>query len=460
MHVQHKIERRRLSELKDYPSNPNRHSKRQIAKLAKNVRKNGFIGVIVVNRAGYILAGHARRLAAIMAGLDDVDCVVVENLSEAEERAFLLADNRMALDGVIDINLVALQLDKILELDPETDFSLTGYDEGDLDQIRIELNPEDTSPSVKDEVLPDLEEGPTVSKLGDLIALGNNRLICGDSRDAQTFARLMDSESAAMVISDAPWNKRVSSIGSSGRIKHREFQMASGEMTRAEFIAFLVAVFSNLTLFSTDGSIHFQFIDWAHMHEMLEAGEKVYSALKNVCVWDKGVGGMGTFFRSRHEMVFVWKSGTAPHINTFGLGEKGRYRTNVWNYRGLNTGGANRMEELSRHPTAKPVQMLADAMLDCSMRNSIVLDPFGGSGSTLIAAEKTGRRARLIEIDPIYIDRIIRRWQKYAKEDAVFLDNGETFNEREARQKRLRAIVRPGRTPTSRIVNFAAGGLQ
>jgi DNA modification methylase len=454
-----KIERRKLRSLLDFPDNPNRHPRRQLAKLAKVMGKVGFIGVIVINRKGFILAGHARRQAALMAGIEEVDCLVVEHLTEAEERAFVLADNRIGLDATADVQLVSLQLDKILAANPDFDLSLTGHDADEIDRIVLSLNPEDAGPSAKDEALPEVQDGPPISKLGDLIRLGRHFLCCGDSREVQTYIKVMTSELAAMVISDPPYNVRVSTIGSSGRIKHREFAMGSGEMTREEFVEFLRTVFANLVAFSVDGSIHFQCIDWKHLGEMLAAGESVYSALKNVCVWDKGVGGMGTMYRSRHEMVFVWKAGTAQHINNFGLGDKGRYRTNVWNYRGLNTGGAGRLEELALHPTAKPVQMLADAMLDCSVRNSIVLDPFGGSGSTLIAAEKTGRRARIIELDPVYVDRMVRRWQKWAKEDAVFVDTGETFDERQAHQAELRLlarpIVRPGASPTSRIVDFS-----
>ncbi len=450
-----KIERRKLRTLLDYPDNPNRHSRRQLGKLAKIMGKVGFIGVIVINDRGYILAGHARRQAALMTGIEEADCIVVDHLSDAEERAFLLADNRIGLDATADIQLVSLQLDKILADEPDFDMSLTGHDADELDRIVLSLNPEDTGPTARDEALPELQEGPAVSKHGDLIRLGRHLVYCGDSRDIESFIAVMAGELAVMVICDSPYNVRVSTIGGSGRIRHREFAMASGEMTREEFIDFLQTVFANLAAFSVDGSIHFQFMDWKHMGEMLVAGEAVYSELKNVCVWDKGVGGMGTMYRSRHEMVFVWKAGTAQHINNFGLGDKGRYRTNVWTYRGLNTGGASRLEELALHPTAKPVQMLADAMLDCSVRNAIVLDPFGGSGSTLIAAEKTGRRARVVELDPIYVDRTVRRWQKWTKEDAVFADTGETFNEREERLKHIGSLVRPGSKPTSRIVDFS-----
>jgi hypothetical protein len=194
--------------------------------------------------------------------------------------------------------------------------------------------------------------------------------------------------------------------------------MASGEMSPAEFIAFLERAFRNLADHSSDGSIHFVCMDWRHMAEILRAGEAVYDELKNLIVWAKDNGGMGTFYRSRHELIFVFKKGSAPHLNSFELGQHGRYRTNVWNYRGVNTMRQGRMDELMLHPTVKPVQMIADAIRDVSERGDIVLDAFGGSGSTLIAAEKTGRRARLVELDPIYCDRILARWEAHARDEA------------------------------------------
>ncbi len=229
----------------------------------------------------------------------------------------------------------------------------------------------------------------------------------------------MDGEKAQMVFTDPPYNVPIDGhVGGSGTIKHREFAMASGEMTRDEFTTFLRRTFRNLADFSIDGSIHFICMDWRHMQEMLAAGEEVYSALKNLIVWAKDNGGMCTFYRSRHELIFAFKNAEAPHINSFELGQHGRYRTNVWEYRGVNTLKAGRMDELALHPTVKPVQLIADEIKDVSQRNGIVLDLFGGSGSTLIAAHKTGRRGYLCELDPVYCDRIIRRWEEYAKDDA------------------------------------------
>ena len=237
-----------------------------------------------------------------------------------------------------------------------------------------------------------------------------------------------------MVFTDPPYNVPIDGhVCGSGAVKHREFAMAAGEMSEAEFTDFLRTVFGQLARHSADGAIHFICMDWRHMGEMLAAGQAAYTELKNLMVWVKDNGGMGSFYRSRHELVFAFKSGTAPHINSFELGQHGRYRTNVWEYRGVNTLKAGRMAELALHPTVKPVAMVADAIKDCSKRGGIILDPFGGSGSTLIAAAKTGRRARLAELDPIYVDRIVRRWQSWAKDDAVHAETGESLRRRRRR---------------------------
>jgi DNA modification methylase len=197
--------------------------------------------------------------------------------------------------------------------------------------------------------------------------------------------------------------------------------MASGEMSTAEFTEFLRTSFANMANVSVDGAIHFICMDWRHLQEVQTAGASVYSELKNLIVWVKDNGGMGSFYRSRHELIFAFKVGAAPHVNTFELGQHGRYRTNVWQYRGVNTRKCDRMAELALHPTVKPAQMIVDAIRDVSGRGEIVLDLFGGSGSTLIAAQKTGRRGFLCELDPVYCDRILRRWEAYARDEAELL---------------------------------------
>ena len=234
------------------------------------------------------------------------------------------------------------------------------------------------------------------------------------------------------MFTDPPYNVaidgNVANIGGKGHVQYRNFAMGCGEMTSPGFTLFLTTIYQHLVANSVDGSIHYICMDWRHMQEMLAAGYNVYSELKNLCVWSKSNGGMGSFYRSRHELVFVWKSGTAAHVNNFELGQHGRYRTNVWDYAGVNTFRSDRMDELQMHPTVKPVALVADAIKDCSKQGDIILDPFCGSGTTIIAAERTGRKARAIEIDPVYVDVAIRRWEQLTGKSATLL-TGETFEE-------------------------------
>ncbi len=259
--------------------------------------------------------------------------------------------------------------------------------------------------------------------------LGDHKLLCADATVATGFKLLLGDELAEMAFTDAPYNVKVKNIGGKGRVHHAEFMMASGEMSKAEFTEFLRSAFRNMVDHSADGAIHFQCMDWRHMGEMLAAGEGVYSELKNLIVWNKDNAGMGTFYRSKHELVFVWKVGTAAHVNNFGLGDKGRYRTNVWDYAGINGLSPQRMAELAMHPTVKPTALVSDAIRDCSKRGSIILDPFCGSGTTLIAAQKTGRRARGMELDPQYVDTAVRRWEQFTGQTARLAESGQTLSE-------------------------------
>ena len=336
---------------------------------------------------------------------------------------YVIADNQLALKAGWDEDFLAEELEALMGLEPNFDLSLTGFSIPEIDGLIAGHKPEKPG-NPDDDLLPDPSQVPRRCNPGDIFRLGRHRLICGDARDYSTVAALMDGELARMVFTDPPYNVPIAgNVGGLGQFKHGEFAMASGEMTKGEFTAFLKASFTNLVAFSHDGSIHFICMDWRHMGEMEAAAEGIYSELKNLNVWVKHNAGMGSFYRSQHELIFVYKNGTAPHINNFELGQHGRYRTNVWEYAGATSFKANRLEELALHPTVKPVQMLADAIKDVSARGDIVLDLFGGSGSTLIAAHKTGRRAYLCEYDPLYCDKIIARFEAFAHEDAEFVKN-------------------------------------
>ncbi len=417
-----RIEYLTTASLKPWARNARTHSKKQIRQIADSITEFGFTNPILIDKQNTVLAGHGRIEAAKLLGVAQVPCVRLETMSEAQKRAYVIADNKLALNAGWDESLLAEELKELVS-DDGFDISLTGFSIAEVDSLVEGLQSEEPG-DPEDEVLPPLGAGETRCHPGDVWALGPHRLICGSSLEKDVVAALINGDRAQMVFTDPPYNVPIAgNVGGLGAVQHREFAMASGEMDQQQFTRFLRSAFENLVQFSTDGSIHFICMDWRHMSEMLAAGS-VYTELKNLIVWAKDNGGMGTFYRSRHELVFAFKNGIAPHINSFELGQHGRYRTNVWQYRGMNSISANRMEELALHPTVKPVAMIVDAIKDVSERGAIVLDLFGGSGSTLIAAHKTGRRAYLAELDPIYCDRIIRRWELFAKDDAELIACG------------------------------------
>lgn len=409
------IEQIAICDLQPWVRNARTHSKKQVRQIADSIEAFGFTNPVLIDEHRTILAGHGRVAGAKLLGMREVPCLRLDYMNDDEKRAYVLADNKLALNAGWDDDLLAAELGALMASGLEFDVSLTGFSIPEIDGLLDTVAPEEPG-DPDDEIIPTDVPGRVQS--GDIWQLGRHRLICGDALDSDVVSLLMQGEVAQMVFSDPPYNVPIDGhVGNSGSIQHREFAMASGEMCQAEFTTFLETAFHNLAEHSTDGSIHFVCMDWRHMTEILTAGQEIYDELKNLIVWAKDNGGMGSFYRSRHELIFVFKKGTAPHINNFELGQHGRYRTNVWEYRGVNSRHGNRMEELALHPTVKPVQMIADAIRDVSGRGDIVLDIFGGSGSTLIAAEKTGRKAYLCELDQIYCDRILARWEHFAKDE-------------------------------------------
>ena len=413
-----------IDHLRPWSRNARTHSRKQIRQIAESIRRFGFTNPVLIDSDNRILAGHGRVEAAKLLEMATTPCLRIDHMSAAEKRAYVLADNKLALNAGWDEELLALELKELMAADLDFDLDLTGFSIAEVDELVEGLIPSEPG-DPKDDWQPDASTVATRCHLGDIWRLGPHRLICGDALDPNVVAALMDGEKAEMVFSDPPYNVAIGgNVSGLGKIRHRDFAMASGEMTSSEFTSFLTAAFVNLAAHSADGSIHFICMDWRHMSEVIEAGEGVYDELKNLIVWVKDNGGMGTFYRSRHELVFAFKKGTAPHLNSFELGQHGRYRTNVWNYRGVNTLKAGRLDELALHPTVKPVAMIADAIKDVSHRGGVVLDLFGGSGSTLIAAHKTARRARLCELDTLYCDRIIARWERFSKDEAELIACG------------------------------------
>lgn len=411
-----------IKDLKPYPKNARTHSPKQIRQIAKSITTFGFTNPVLVDKDNCILAGHGRVEAAKLAGLTEVPALVISHLSPAQKKAYILADNRLAELSGWDKDILKVELEELQSIDCNFDLTLTGFDTPEIDVL---LAPE---PSATEENADFLgKKVPSRVKPGDLWQLGEHKLLCADCTKDSSFKRLLGEEKADLIVTDPPYNVKISGHVRSGD-NYREFAMASGEMSQNEFSQFLRGVFRLLAEYSQQGSLHYAFMDWRHIGEILAAGTSVYTDLKNVCIWNKLSGGMGSLYRSQHELVFVFKNGDAPHTNNIELGVHGRYRTNVWDYPGIFIKNKVNKANIHLHPTVKPVGLLADILLDASPRKGLVLDPFGGSGSTLLAAERTGRRARIIEIDPHYCDVIIYRWEQQTGKEAVHMEEANYEN--------------------------------
>jgi DNA modification methylase len=406
------------------PRNARTHTDKQIHQIAASIRRFSWLVPIVVDDKNQIAAGHGRWLASAVLQMELVPIIRVKFLTEADRRAFTLAENRIAELSGWDDDLLAEELRFLLE--DGFELEITGFSTSDLDFAIVDEAPP-SEPEMIELRDPSKE---AVSRPGDLWLIGpHHRLFCGDSRDVASFETLLGDERAKLVFADAPYNVPIDGhVSGNGRAHHREFEMASGEMTPAEFTHFLRAVFRLCARFSTDGSIHYQCMDWRHLREILDAADGVYTQFKQLLVWNKRNAGQGAFYRSQHELVLVFKSGRAKHINNFGLGETGRYRTNVLNYPGANGFYRGRDRDLADHATIKSTALVADLLLDCSNRGDLVLDPFAGSGTTLLAAHHTGRRGAAIEIDPLYVDTAIRRLTTASGLVATHTD-GRSFDE-------------------------------
>jgi DNA modification methylase len=413
-----------VASLRPYAGNARTHSAKQVRKIAKSIKAFGFNNPILASDDYTVIAGHGRLEAAKLLTLPTVPVLRLSHMSADQIRAYVLADNKLALEAGWDREMLAIELQGLVELNFEVE--LSGFETAEIDivlgdavEAAGEAPPEDAVPPLS---------GLLVTRPGDLWVLGKHRLLCGDARASASYANLLGGEKCEFVFTDPPYNVKIGGhVSGLGNIRHREFAMASGEMTKEQFTDFLTVTFRRLTENTIDGSIHQICMDWRHMGEILGAGQFAYTELKNLCVWNKTNAGMGSFYRSQHELVFVFKNGTAPHVNNVELGRHGRSRTNVWSYAGVNTFRPGRLDELAAHPTAKPVALVSDAIKDCTRRDGLVLDPFCGSGTMLIAAERVGRRARTIELDSSYVDSAVRRWQAFTGKVAIHGESGESF---------------------------------
>jgi DNA modification methylase len=415
-----------VTALKPRVGNARTHSKHQIRQIAASIREFGFTNPILVDRNN-IIAGHGRVEAARMLRIAEVPTIGLDTLTPDQIRAYVIADNRLAEKAGWDESILAIELQHLLTLD-DFDLTITGFDVPEIDLI---LQGVDEKPDNADENI-EAVGGLPATQPGDLWQLGSHRILCGSSLAEPAFSTLLGRRRANVVFTDPPYNVAIEgNVCGKGSVHHREFAMASGEMNAAEFVAFLISCLNLLHRFSVAGSVHYICMDWRHIGELLDAGRKVYEQLLNLCVWVKDNGGMGSFYRSRHELVFVFRKGKEQYRNNVQLGQYGRNRTNVWEYPGVNTLSKTGEEGslLALHPTVKPIALVADALLDCSARGDIVLDGFLGSGTTLMAAERVGRACYGIEIDPLYVDVAIRRWQRHTGGKAIHEKSGKCFDD-------------------------------
>jgi DNA modification methylase len=416
-----------VRKLKRNPHNPRTHPNKQVRQIVESVRRFGWTYPLLVAEDGTILAGHGRYEAALQLRLREVPAITISGLSETEKRALVLADNKIAANAGWDRALLAAELGELAHLLPECELSIeiTGFEPAEIDSLLVDFVDPEEDPA--DDVTSVV--GPPVSRRGFVWSLGQHRLLCGDAKSASDLRKLMGSERAAMAFEDAPYNLPARTIQGRGRIRHGDFLEASGEMSPDAFISFLTTIFGLVANYLIDGSLAFTCMDWRHLAELLTAGRNANYSLENLVVWVKSNAGQGSLYRSQHELIGVFKKGRAAHRNNIELGRHGRNRSNVWHYAGVNSFRAGRLVDLAAHPTVKPVRLVADAMLDVTARGDVVLDPFMGSGTTILAAEKVGRRGFGLEIDPTYVDTAVRRWQSFTRRDAVLAGTEKTFDE-------------------------------
>ncbi|MDP9051654.1 MAG: site-specific DNA-methyltransferase [Acidobacteriota bacterium] len=419
-----------IASLVNFSNNARTHSKRQIRQIADSIREFGFTNpVLLGNGDNTIIAGHGRVQAAKLLGMTQVPTILLAHLTKDQIRAYVLADNKISLSAGWNESILAIELQHLLTIQTDLDITVTGFEVPEIDLI---LQQASEVPDQENDVDASLHAGPAVSELGDLWALGDHRIFCGNSLHEASFTSLLNGKQADMILCDPPYGIPISGfVTGNGSTKHREFAMGCGEMTSEEFVQFLTQALQMLARHSKDGSVHFVFMSWHHLQELLVAGQEVYDALLNIVVWAKDRAGMGSLYRSQHELCPIFRKGKNSHRNNVQLGRYGRNRTNVWTYPGSQTLSKQGVERdlLSLHPTIKPTAMLADAILDCSARGDLVLDSFLGSGSTLLAAERVGRICCGIEIDPLYVDLAIRRWERSTGRSAIHTGTGKSFEE-------------------------------
>jgi len=415
-----------IANIKPNPKNARTHSKKQIRQIANSIRQFGFVNPILADETGVVIAGHGRLLAALMLESHEVPVITLSGLTDVQKRTLTLADNKIASNAGWDRQKLAIEIPELgtlLEIEG-LDISLTGFEVPEIDQLFADFD-ERNDPDDRFEET----SGPAVTQIGDVWILDQHRSCCANARNVDDVDRLMDGEMASMAFLDPPYNVSIAGVVGRGKTKHPEFVEASGELTAPEFVEFLTATLRNAARISAAGSLHYVCMDWRHVGELLRAGQAVYSQHVNTAIWVKTNAGLGSFYRSQHEQILVFRVGDAAHLNNVELGRHGRSRSNVWTYPGANTFRKGRMDDLCVHPTVKPIALVSDAIRDCTKRRDIVADLFSGSGTSILAAERVGRRAFCMDIDPLHVDTGVRRWQALTGKDAVLAGTDLTFNE-------------------------------
>ncbi|KKC26106.1 hypothetical protein WP12_10475 [Sphingomonas sp. SRS2] len=411
--------------------NPREHPQKQLHMLAQAVSATRILNPLMLDEHGSLLAGHARLEVARMLGLKHVPVIRAAKLTEAQKRTFILSDNQIATQAHWNDHLLAVELKEIGELDFDFSIEATGFEHAEID-IRIESLKAPSDPSSEDCDAADLVPTAlpqTVTRLGEVWVHGAHRIICGDSLEAATYVSLMQGKLADFVMQDAPYNVSVTKhVSGLGKIQHREFAVASGELSKPEFASFLSNQFKLATDHCRPGAVFASFMDWRSIAPLIMAGEGIGLELINLCVWGKTNASMGSLWRSQHELIAMFKKPGPSVTNNIQLGKFGRYRTNLWIAPGANSFGNDR-KELADHPTPKNVALIADAIRDVTHRGDLVLDNFLGSGTTAIACERTGRVARCIELDPVYVDVAVRRLEAFSGLSARLEATGQTFAE-------------------------------
>lgn len=417
------IEMLPLAAVRPYAGNARKHSRRQVQKIVASIREFGFTNPILVDASGEIIAGHGRFEAAQKLGLWQVPTIRLTNLSEIQKKALRLADNKIALDSEWSLESLKLELGDLSMTD--FDIGLTGFDSIEVDRL--------ITPTIEfGDQFDDDPEPPSdpTSWPGDIYALGDHLIACRNALDITAFRDVMGDRSADMVATDPPYNVKIAGhVSGNGKAKHTEFAMASGEMSTDQFRVFLETVLQLSKQFSRDGALFYVFADWRMIALLITLCENLFSKMLNLLVWAKSNPGMGSFYRSGHELIAVFKNGDAPHINNIQLGRMGRNRSNVLQYPGGSSFSKSRTKDLREHPTVKPLAMIADLIRDATKPGDLVLDPFGGSGTTMLAAEATGRKAVLIEIEPKFVDVTIRRFQEMTGIEALLMPDRIPFSE-------------------------------